>query len=63
MLEFKIYTEKKHFGILALMAKGNSQEQMSYLLMSKKFMVVTMRRSSLTQKRRCAFITIIDDET
>ena len=36
MLEFKSsdhnYTKKKHFGILALVVKGNYQEQMSYLL-------------------------------
>ena len=32
-------------------------------LMSQKFMVVTTRRSSFTQRRRYAFITIIADET
>ena len=32
-------------------------------LMSQKFMVVTAQRSSFTQRRRYAFITIIDDET
>jgi len=31
--------------------------------MSQKFMVVTMRRSSFTQRRRYTFITIIDNET
>jgi len=30
--------------------------------MSQKFMVVTMRRLSFTQRRRYTFITLIDDE-
>ena len=32
-------------------------------LMSQKFMVVTVRKLSFTQRRRYAFIMIIDDET